>query len=433
MPNADDQRVVITGMGAVTDLGLDAASTWEAMREGRNGVTAIDDPEFDKYTGWTVKIGGAVRGLDIEKRIDKREARRLDRATQLGVYAADEAVEHSGIDFTTQDLTRCGVIVGSGVGGIGTIEQSVLTLASKGPARINPFTVPRLMVNATTGNLSIRYGLQGPASAHATACASSGHAIGDAIKYLRSGECDVMIAGGAEAALTPLCIGAFMTMKALSTRNDSPEKACRPFDVDRDGFILAEGAAAYVLETEAHARARGATILAELVGFGNSCDAYHITGTDPKGLGAARAMRGALRDAGLNPEDIDYVNAHGTSTPIGDASEVAAAIHLFGDHALPAKGGKMLMSSTKSMHGHALGASGAVELIACIHAVRDGIVAPTINLDTPGSRDEQGTVTPIEMDLVPHTARETPVRYAMNNTFGFGGHNVTLITARYEG
>lgn len=432
MPNADANRVVITGMGAVTDLGLDASSTWEGMREGRNGVSTIDDPEFEKYSGWAVTIGGAVRGLDLEKRLDKREARKLDRATQLGAYAADEAIEHSGIDFSKEDRTRCGVIFGSGVGGIGTIEQSTLVLAGKGPSRINPFTVPRLMVNATSGTVSIRYGLEGPASAHATACASSGHAIGDAMQYLRRGDCDVMVVGGAEAALTPLCIGAFMTMKALSARNDEPAKACRPFDVDRDGFILAEGAASYVLETEAHAKARGATIFAELVGFGNSCDAYHITGTDPNGRGASRAMQWALRDAGLNSTDIDYVNAHGTSTPIGDASEVAAAISVFGDHALPARGGKLLMSSTKSMHGHALGASGAVELIACVHAVRDGVVAPTINLENPGTRDAEGNVSPIEMDLVAHEARQTPVKYAMNNTFGFGGHNVTLITARYN-
>ena len=430
---SENRRVVITGVGAVTNLGHDAPSTWSAMREGRSGVSTVSDPAFNDYEGWTVKIAGAIKDWEPEKFIDKRELRRLDRCTQLGLVAAQEAIEASGLDLTREEPTRCGVVVGSGVGGISTIEHNVITLSTKGPDRINPFTVPRLMVNAVAGNISIKHNLQGPASAHATACASSGHAIGDAMRYIQRGDTDIMIAGGAEAACTPLCLGAFMTMKALSTRNDDPEGASRPFDADRDGFILAEGAAICVLESEEHAKARGATILGELVGFGNSCDASHITAPNPEGQGAKRSMEWALRDAKLNPEQIDYVNAHGTSTPLGDSAEIAAALSLFGNHARKSAGGKLLMSSTKSMHGHTLGASGAVETIACLHAVRDGIIAPTINLHNPGTRKEDGSVEPFDMNLVANEARERAVKYAMNNTFGFGGHNVTLIVARYEG
>lgn len=419
-------RIVITGMGAVTNLGQTAPATWSAMREGRSGISRIEGEEFDVHEGkWSVRIGGQIRDWSPAPVLDSREAKRLDRCTQLGIVAADEAVRHSGIDFSAEDGDRCGVIVGSGIGGISTIEEGVYVLVRRGPDRLSPFTVPRLMVNAVTGNVSIRYGLRGPASAHATACASSGHAIGDALQYMRRGQADVMVVGGAEAALTPLCLGAFMTMKALSTRNEEPEKASRPFDRDRDGFLLSEGAAMFVLETEEHAKARGAKIHAELVGFGNSGDAGHITAPDAEGRGASRSMRWALDEAGLSPEDIDYVNAHGTSTPLGDKAEVSAVLGVFGDHARRSAGGKLLMSSTKSMHGHCLGASGAVEQIACIHAVRDGIIAPTINLDNP----DEG----FDIDLVPHEARERRVRYAMNNTFGFGGHNVTLITGRYEG
>ncbi len=420
-------RVVVTGVGAVTNLGADAASTWAAMREGRSGISTIEGPEFDRYSRdkWAVRIGGQVKDWDPLKRIEQRELKKIDRFTALGICAAAEAVEHSGIDFSKEDQERCGVIVGSGVGGIMTIEDGALTMQQKGPDRLSPFTVPKLMVNAATGQISIRYGLRGPGGAHATACASSGHAIGDALEVMRRGRADVMIVGGAEAAVSPLCVGAFMTMKALSTRNHEPTRASRPFDKDRDGFVLAEGAAMFVLETEEHARARGAEILGELVGAANSSDASHITAPDEQGRGAARSMRWALEDARLNPEDIDYINAHGTSTPRGDEAEVAAVCGLFGERALLSRGGKLMMSSTKSMHGHCLGASGAVELIACLHAVRDGVIAPTINLENP----DEG----FDMDFVPHHARERRVRYAMNNTFGFGGHNVTLVVGRYEG
>jgi len=419
-------RIVVTGLGAVTNIGLDAAATWAGMREGRSGISKIDGGQFARYKDtWTVRIAGQIKGFDPATRIEFREAKRLDRFTQLGVCAAAEAVDNSGLDFTKLDGDRCGVVVGSGVGGIQTIEEGLVTMLERSPDRLSPFTVPRLMVNAVSGNLSIRYGLTGPASSHATACASSGHAIGDAINYLQRGWADVMIAGGAEAAVSPLCIGAFMTMKALSTRNDDPERASRPFDADRDGFVLSEGAAMVVLESEAHAKKRGANILAELVGFGNSSDAGHITAPDEQGKGASRSMLWAMRDAKLNPGQIDYINAHGTSTPLGDKAEVNGVLSVFGDHARKSTGGKLLMSSTKSMIGHTLGASGAVEMIACIRAVRDGIIPPTINLDKP----DEG----FDMDFVAHHARERRCRYAMNNTFGFGGHNVTLIVARYEG
>ncbi len=426
-PGAHRPRVVVTGMGAITNLGLDASSTWDAMVAGRSGISRITGPEFDKWSDrWTVHIAGQVRNWDPGSRMDHREARRLDRVAQLGLAAACEAVEQAGLDFTkVEDPTRCGVVIGSGVGGIVTIEDGVLLLHTKGPDRISPFTVPKLMVNSCAGTVSIRFGLQGPSTAHATACASSGHSIADAMHIIQRGEADVMIAGGTEAAVSPICVAAFMTMKALSTRNDAPEQASRPFDKDRDGFVLAEGAGLFVLESEAHAKKRGAKILAELVGAGASSDASHITAPDEQGRGAARAMRWALQHAALNPADIDYVNAHGTSTPLGDAAEVAAVSSVFEAHARKSAGGKLLMSSTKSMHGHCLGASGGIEMIACINAIRFGLAPPTINLHNP----DPG----FDIDLVPNTARDRKVRYALNNTFGFGGHNVSLVVGRYEG
>lgn len=420
------RRVVITGSGAISCLGLSARTTWEAMREGRSGIRLIDPEPFAPYgDDWAVRIAGQIIGLDPTTFLAPKDAKKLDRSTILGLGAAHEAVAHAGVDFARENPERCGVVIGSGIGGIETIEAGLNALTNKGPTRVSPFTVPRLMVNATAGNVSIRYGLQGPAAAHATACASSGHAIGDAAGYIRRGDCDVMLAGGVEAAITPLCIAAFSSMKALSARNHQPTKASRPFDLGRDGFVMAEGAAIFVLEELEHARARGATIYAELIGFGNSCDASHITAPDAEGKGAARSMLWALRDAGLKPEQVDYINAHGTSTPLGDDAEVAAVLRVFGDHARRSAGGRLLMSSTKSMHGHALGASGAIETIACLHSVRDGVIPPTINLDEPDER--------FDIDLVAHESRERPVRVAMNNTFGFGGHNTTLILRRFEG
>lgn len=417
-------RLVITGMGAVTNLATDALGTWAAMREGRSGISRIEGADFDVYKGrWSVEISGQVKNWE-PPHVDSREQKRLDRFAVLGIEAAIQAVEMSGIDFTKMDPERCGVVVGSGVGGIKTIEDGEILLRERGPERVSPFTVPRLMANAAAGNISIRYGLQGPASTHATACASSGHAMGDAMHILRRGEADAMIVGGAEAAVGPICVAAFAAMKALSTRNSDPTKASRPFDKDRDGFVLSEGAAMFVLETEEHAKARGATIYAEIVGYANSCDAYHITAPDEQGRGAGRSMKWALRDAGLNSDQIGYINCHGTSTPLGDKAEVQAVLSLFGDQIRKSAGGKVLMSSTKSMHGHGLGASGAIESIACIQALREGVIPPTINLDNP----DEG----FDVDLVPHHAKERHIKYAMNNTFGFGGHNCTLVFGKYE-
>ncbi|MEM7629333.1 MAG: beta-ketoacyl-ACP synthase II [Planctomycetota bacterium] len=424
------RRVVVTGFGGLTNLGHTAPATWEGMREGRSGIGPIDHSAFrdeGQAEGaisdqWAVKFAGQVRGW-TPRAVEKREHKRFDRAALLGLDAALEAVEHSGWDHNAGDPARHGVIIGSGIGGIRTIEESYHTLLHRGPSRISPFTVPRLMVNATTGNISIRFNLQGPATAHSTACASSGHAIGDAANAIRLGLADVMVAGGAEAAVTPLCVGAFTTMKALSTRNDDPQAASRPFDTGRDGFVLSEGAAMFILESEEHAKARGATIYAEVVGFANSADAHHIAAPEPEGRGAFNAMKWALRDAELDANDIDHINAHGTSTPLGDRAELLAVKKIFGDHA-KAGGGGLSVTSTKSMHGHALGASGAVEMIACIHAVREGVLAPTINLDEPDAD--------FDVDIVANEARQTPVKTVMNNTFGFGGHNVSLIVARYE-
>lgn len=428
MQRNDKTRVVITGAGCITNIGFDAQQVWDAMIQGRSGISRVIDDEGFRRWGeehWPVHFAGTIRGWEESTRLDKREVKRLDRFAILGISAAIEAVQSSGIDFSRENPERCGVVVGSGVGGIQTIEQGVYILAEKGPSRLSPFTVPRLMANAVSGDLSIRYGLEGPSSSHTTACASSGHSIGDALRIIQRGEADVMIAGGSEGAISPLCLGAFMTMRALSTRNTDPTKASRPFDRDRDGFVLAEGAGILVLETEEHARKRGAPILCELVGYGASSDAAHITAPDAEGRGATRSMTWALRDAGLNPSDIDYVNAHGTSTPLGDAAEVAAVTKVFGDHAIKSRGGRLLMSSTKSMHGHCLGASGGVESIACIGAIRHGVVPPTINCDRP----DDG----FDLDFVAHKPLDHRCRCVMNNTFGFGGHNVTLILARYEG
>ncbi|MFI4882989.1 MAG: beta-ketoacyl-ACP synthase II [Phycisphaerales bacterium JB064] len=426
MPNqATQPRIVITGVGAITPIGLSPEAVWHAMRDGVSGITTLEGEEIAKYEGqWTARVAGQVKGFDAGEHIDPREAKRLDRSAQFGMAAVAQAVKDSGIDFSAMQPERAGVAYGTGVGGISTIEEGHSILLERGPKRLSPLTVPKLMVNATAGNVSISYGLRGPATAMATACASSGNAIGEAVETIRRGRADVMIAGGTEAAITPLCVGAFQAMKALSG-NTEPTKASRPFDAGRDGFVLAEGAAAFVLETEAHAKARGATILAELVGWAASADAYHITAPDEAGRGARQAMTWALEDSGLKPSDIGYINAHGTSTPLGDRAEVAAVLDVFGDHARKSAGGTLLMSSTKSVHGHALGASGAVELIGCVNALREGLVPPTINLENP----EDG----FDIDLVANTARKAPIRYAMNNTFGFGGHNVSLVVGRYDG
>ena len=412
------RRVVVTGLGAVTNLGHSAAATWAAMKDGRSGISPIKS--FDATPEWTVRFAGEILGFEPSF-IDGREQKRMDRFCLLGLGAAEDAVKDCGFDFhAAKDPYRNGVVIGSGIGGILTIEEGHSKLLKTGPNRISPFTVPRLMVNAAAGNVSIRHNLKGANSATATACATSGHAIGHAFHYIQRGDADVMLAGGSEAAIGPLCIGSFAAMKALSTRNDDPERASRPFDKDRDGFVLAEGAAVLVLEELEHAKARGARIHAELVGFGTSGDAFHIAAPDEQGAGAHRAMLTALKDAGLAPDEVGYINAHGTSTPLGDAAEVAAVKRLFGAHAH-----RLSMSSTKSMTGHCLGAAGGVESVATVMALKDGILPPTINLDHP----DEG----FDLDFVAKAAKTRSIDVAVNNTFGFGGHNVSLVFRRWTG
>ncbi len=412
------RRVVVTGLGAVTDLGTDAPSTWEGMVAGRSGVGPIT--AFEQDDEWTTKFAGEVSDFDSSKVVDVREAKRMDRASLLGLVAAEEAANDCGIDFESGDPDRRGVAIGSGIGGIITIEVGLLKLERTGPKKISPFTVPKLMVNACAGNVSIRHNLRGANIATATACATGGHSIGAAFQLIQRGDADVMFAGGTEAAVSRLCIGSFGTMKALSTRNDDPERASRPFDRDRDGFVLAEGAAVLILEDLETAKARGAKIYGEILGYATSGDAHHIAAPEESGIGATKAMTWALKDAGIDASEVGYINAHGTSTPLGDAAEVYAVKSVFGEHAK-----KLAMSSTKSMTGHALGAAGGIESVAVIRALQEGILPPTINLENP----DDG----FDLDFVANEAREMPIQYAINNSFGFGGHNVSLVFSRYHG
>jgi 3-oxoacyl-[acyl-carrier-protein] synthase II len=418
MATTPTRRVVVTGLGAVTDVGAEVATMWPALLEGRSGIGPIT--AFEQSDEWTVRIGGEANDWDPTRDIDARELKRMDRFCAMGMCAAEEAVRDCGLDLKTGDAYRRGVVIGSGIGGILTIEHGHTRLLKSGPRKINPFTVPKLMVNAVAGNVSIRHDLRGANSATATACATGAHAIGNAWSLIRCDDADVMLAGGAEAAITPLCIGSFAAMKALSVRNDEPQKASRPFDRDRDGFVLSEGAAVMVLEELEHARRRGAKIYAEMLGFGSSGDAHHIAAPEPSGHGAVRAMQAAIAGAGINLDEVGYINAHGTATPLGDTAEVHAVHELFGEHAR-----KLVISSTKSMTGHALGAAGGIESVITVLTVHHGVVPPTINLDHP----DDG----FDLDFAAHTAQERPVRYALNNSFGFGGHNVSLAFGRYEG
>jgi len=418
MSSTNSRRVVVTGIGTICPLGHDRHAVWSSMLEGRSNMSMLPQYAGDK---WTVKFGGPVVDFDGGDRIPRNMMKRLDPFAAYGMFAAMEAVEDSGIDFAKEDPFRCGVVIGSGVGGVNTIEEYIRKMESKGPDRVTPFLVPRLMVNACAGNVSIQWGLKGPNNAPATACASAGHAIGDALQVIQDGDAEVMIAGGAEAAMTPLCVAGFMVMKAMSTRNDDINHASRPFDKQRDGFVLAEGAGILVMEELEHAKARGADIYCEILGYGASGDAGHITAPDPEGTGAAVAMRLALRDAGLNPEQIDYINAHGTSTPLGDAAEVKAVRSVFGEHAH-----RLTMSSTKSVHGHALGASGGIESLAVAMALCHQVCPPTINLDEPDDEFDG-------FDFAANTAKERPVNYVLNNSFGFGGHNVSIAYGKFDG
>ncbi len=407
------RRVVITGLGWVTSLGLSVPAVWADLLAGRSGIRPIT--RFDT-TAYSTKFGGQVADW-TGGNLDKREAKRLDRFAQFALNACIDAVNDAGIDFDKEDRWRCGAIVGSGVGGIEEFAEGHQKLLEKGPSRVSPFMVPKLMCNAGSGNISIHYHIHGPNSAIATACASAAHAIGEAANSIRYDTTDIMLSGGSEAALTPLGLACFIALRALSERNDAPAQASRPFDRDRDGFILSEGAGIVVLEEYEHARKRGARIYAEVLGYGQSADGSHITSPDEEGRGAAHAMESALRNAGLNVEQIDYINAHGTSTPQGDLAETRAVKRLFGAQAY-----KVPMSSTKSMTGHLLGASGGIEAIITAKALETGAIPPTINLDHPG--DE------CDLDYVPNTARQKPLKAAMSNSFGFGGHNVSLVLGK---
>ena len=410
------RRVVITGLGAISNLGTDVESTWDGLREGRSGIRSIT--AFEQDERWNTTIAGEVQNWDPSEKLDRGEIKKTDRVAQLGIWAAVEAMENSGLDWEQCDPYRNGVVIGSGVGGIQTIEASSLLLADRGPKRLSPFTVPKLMVNACAGNVSIRFNLRGVNSAPATACATGGHALAEAYMFIATNQADFILAGGTEGAVSPVCLSSFMAMKALSTRNESPTEASRPFDRDRDGFVLSEGAAVLAVEELEHAKARGANILAELVGFGITGDAGHIAAPDGQGTGAKAAMTAALRHAGAEIEDVDYINAHGTSTPLGDQAEVSAVKTLFGDHAY-----SLAMSSTKSCTGHTLGAAGGIESIAVVKAIQDGVMPPTINLENPDNG--------FDLNFVANTAQERTIKLALNNSFGFGGHNVSLAFAAF--
>jgi 3-oxoacyl-[acyl-carrier-protein] synthase II len=405
------KRVVVTGLGMVTSLGLDVESTWKGIVAGKSGVALID--HFDA-SDLACRICSRVKNFDPTVYMSEKEARKIDTFIQFGLAASVQAVQDSGIVVTEENAHRIGVAVGSGIGGLPTIEKYHSVLLESGPRRISPFFIPGALINMVSGILSIQYGFKGPNIALVSACTTGTHNIGVAARTIAYGDADVMIAGASEMATTKLGIGGFAAMRAVSTRNDEPEKASRPWDKDRDGFVLGDGAGVIVLESYEHAKARGAKIYAELIGFGMSADANHITSPDPEGKGGAAAMTAAMADAGIKPQDVQYINAHGTSTPAGDTIEVLGIKHTFGDHAY-----KLAVSSTKSMIGHLLGAAGSVESIFCILALRDQVAPPTINLHHP----DEGC----DLNFVPNTAQKMPLNIVMCNSFGFGGTNGTLI------
>jgi 3-oxoacyl-[acyl-carrier-protein] synthase II len=411
-----ERRVVITGLGVVSPLGCDLNSFWQSLLEGKSGIGPIT--RFDT-TNFDCKIGGEVRDFKADEYMPLKEVRRTDRFTQYAVGAARKAIADSGLEMEKEEPTRVGVLIGSGIGGMETIEQQVGVLHSKGPSRVSPFMIPMLIVNMASGYVSMLIGAKGPNLAVVSACATATHALGEAARAIIHNDADVMIAGGSEAAITGVGVAGFASMRALSTRNDEPERASRPFDAGRDGFVMGEGAGVCVLESLEHAKRRHAQIYAEISGYGITGDAYHMSAPAPEGEGAARAMAMALRHARLNPEDLDYINAHGTSTPVGDRCETQAIKSVLGAHAK-----RVAVSSTKSMTGHLLGAAGAVETAVCAMAIKHGIVPPTINYETPDPE--------CDLDYVPNKAREMTVRACINNSLGFGGHNATLIIKKHE-
>jgi 3-oxoacyl-[acyl-carrier-protein] synthase II len=409
-----NRRVVVTGIGIVSPVGIGVNQVWDSLVHGKSGAGPITRFDASKFP---CQIAGEVKGFEQYLDPSDRDLSRCDPFVQYAVVAAEMALKESGLDLGREDLDRIGVIVSSGIGGIGIIEAQKEVLLEKGPRRISPFLIPMLIINMAGGMISIRHGLRGPNTSVVTACATGNHSIGDAFNVIRRDEADVMVAGGSEAALTPLGFGGFCNMKALTTRNDEPERASRPFDRARDGFLMGEGAAVLVLEELEHARKRNAPVLAEVAGYGMTADAYHMTQPAPEGRGGREAMRRALRDARLHVEDVDYINAHGTATIVGDIAETQAIKALFGDHAR-----RLAVSSTKSMTGHLLGAAGAVESAVCMKTIVEGIIPPTINLDDPDPE--------CDLDYVPNEAREARVSVALNNSFGFGGQNAVLAYRR---
>lgn len=412
----EKKRVVITGLGMVTPLGIGVEETWNALIQGKSGIrkiTAFDASDFPS------QIAGEVKGFNPEDYIEPKEIRKMDRFIHFAIAATSMALKDSGLVINEENADRVGVIIGSGIGGLHTIEHYHSVLLEKGPRKITPFFIPMLVINLAAGQVSIKFGAKGPNSAVSTACATGSHAIGDAFKIVQRGDADVMIAGGTEAVITPLGIGGFTAMKALSTRNNEPERASRPFDVDRDGFVMGEGAGIIILESLDNAVKRGAKIYAEIKGYGMTADAYHITAPSPGGEGAARCIRLALKDGEIEPTEVDYINAHGTSTKYNDELETAAIKDVFGEHAY-----KLVVSSTKSMTGHLLGAAGGVESVITILSIYHGIVPPTINLDKPDPE--------CDLDYVPHKARRMEIKYALNNSFGFGGTNACLLFKKFE-
>jgi 3-oxoacyl-[acyl-carrier-protein] synthase II len=408
-----DRRVVITGMGTVNPLGNDVETFWANIKAGKSGIAKIECMDVSDYR---CQIAGEVRGFEAAQFFNNpRDARRADRYSQLAVAAAKMAFTDANVDLDSIDRYRFGVMVGSGIGGLATLEREHQKLLEKGPSRVNPFLIPMMIANISSGMISMELGLNGPNMSIVTACATANHNIGEAWRMIKFGDADIFLAGGSEASITSTGLAGFGSMRALSFRNDEPERASRPFDVGRDGFVMGEGAGVIVVEEYEHAKARGAEIYAELVGYGVSADAYHLTSPLPEGEGASRCIDMALGHAGLNPEDVDYVNAHGTSTGLGDICETKAIKRTFGDHA---KNG-LAVSSTKSMTGHLLGAAGGVEIIASTLAIKDGILPPTINLEEPDPE--------CDLDYVPNEAREMDINVAVSNSFGFGGHNATLI------
>jgi 3-oxoacyl-[acyl-carrier-protein] synthase II len=414
----NDRRVVITGLGAITPLGNDVETFWSNLKNGVSGIRAID--AFDT-TAYDCRIGGQVRGFDPKPFFkNPKDLRRTDRFTQLSMAAAKMAVEDSGIDVANlKRRDRFGVIVSTGIGGLKTLQEQLTILLTKGPTRTSPFTIPMLISNMASGVISMEFDLHGPNLCIVTACATSNNAIGESWRIIKFGDADIFLAGGSEAGIVEIGLAGFSAMKALSTRNDEPERASRPFDRDRDGFVISEGAGVVVVEELEHAKARGAKIYCEITGYGMSADAYHMTAPPPDGEGAARAMQLALQHARISPDQVDYINAHATSTDIGDICETRAIKQVFGDYAY-----KVAISSTKSMTGHLLGGAGGVEMAACALAIRDSVIPPTINLENPGKE--------CDLDYTPNVAREKKVRVALNNSFGFGGHNATLVAAAFE-